>query len=108
MESVRGSTVFYYVQILLLIQSLYRDTDLAVDTNHFPESVTSSFCYYQSVWPELFRDIEAKLQDEPCGVSVIAIKDVGSTSIPGLPVKPILDIDVLVARQNVAAATGAL
>lgn len=44
---------------------------------------------YQSVWPELFRDIEAKLQDESCGVSVIAIEHVGSTSIPGLPAKPI-------------------
>ena len=63
---------------------------------------------YQSVWPELFRDIEAKLQDESCGVSVIAIEHVGSTSIPGLPAKPTLNIDVLVAGENFAAGTAAL
>ena len=63
---------------------------------------------YQPTWPQQFRAIEATLKSILSDVSIIAIEHVGSTSVPDLPAKPILDIDVVVSRENVAAATAAL
>ena len=39
---------------------------------------------------------------------VIAIEHVGSTSVPGLAAKPIIDIDIVVDRAHAAAASDAL
>ena len=42
------------------------------------------------------------------GVPVVAIEHVGSTSVPGLAAKPVIDCDIVVAGQDVAAASGVL
>jgi GrpB-like predicted nucleotidyltransferase (UPF0157 family) len=42
------------------------------------------------------------------GLAVLATEHVGSTAVPGLPAKPVLDIDVIVDRSVVAAAINAL
>ncbi len=42
------------------------------------------------------------------GVPVVAIEHVGSTSVPGLAAKPVIDCDIVVAEQDVAAASRAL
>ena len=42
------------------------------------------------------------------GVPVVAIEHVGSTSVPGLAAKPIIDCDIIVAEAQVAAASAAL
>ncbi len=63
---------------------------------------------YSPEWPEWFAGVAAQLEQALRGVPVIAIEHVGSTSVPGLAAKPVLDIDVVVARQNVAAAITAL
>ena len=42
------------------------------------------------------------------GVPVVAIEHVGSTSLPGLAAKPVIDCDIVVAGQDVAAASWAL
>ena len=50
-------------------------------------------------WPQQFRDIATYL--EPfVGASVLRIEHVGSTAVPGLAAKPILDIDVVVADAS--------
>jgi GrpB-like predicted nucleotidyltransferase (UPF0157 family) len=36
---------------------------------------------------------------------VVAIEHVGSTSVPGLAAKPVIDCDIVVAEKDVAAAT---
>ncbi|GGF30518.1 hypothetical protein GCM10010922_01880 [Microbacterium sorbitolivorans] len=59
-------------------------------------------------WPEQFRRVEEDLTAALRGVPVIAIEHVGSTSVPGLAAKPVLDIDVVVARTSVAGAIAAL
>lgn len=42
------------------------------------------------------------------GVPVLAIEHVGSTSVPGLAAKPVIDCDIVVAGQDVAAGSRVL
>ena len=46
-------------------------------------------------WPEVFEAQRAIIQDA-LGQVALAVEHVGSTSVPGLPAKPIIDIDVTV------------
>jgi len=63
---------------------------------------------YDPDWPARFRRLRAiylrSLQDVP----VAAIEHVGSTAVPGLAAKPVIDIDVVVTREHVTAASSAL
>ncbi|REJ04677.1 GrpB family protein [Microbacterium bovistercoris] len=63
---------------------------------------------YSPEWPGLFDRIAAELQTALTGVPVVGIEHVGSTSVPGLVAKPIIDVDVIVRREDVPAAVGAL
>ena len=63
---------------------------------------------YDPMWPEGFAQIKLALLRALSDVDIIGIEHVGSTSVPNLPAKPILDIDVIVSRSNVPAAIGAL
>lgn len=47
-------------------------------------------------WPSRYAAEAARIR-EALGDAVIRIEHVGSTSVPGLPAKPIIDIDLLVA-----------
>ncbi|GAA2637898.1 GrpB family protein [Paractinoplanes durhamensis] len=51
---------------------------------------------YDPSWPERF-DAAGSLIRSALGPAVIAIEHVGSTSVPGLPAKPVIDIDLTVA-----------
>jgi GrpB-like predicted nucleotidyltransferase (UPF0157 family) len=51
---------------------------------------------YDPQWPVLFEELRVKLS-ELLGNMVSAIEHVGSTSVPGLAAKPIIDLDVLLA-----------
>jgi len=57
---------------------------------------------YNSAWPQWFDDIrrvlEAGLDD-----AYLRIEHVGSTSIPGMIAKPIIDIDIVIAPGTLAA-----
>jgi|GEM_PF-411900 len=50
---------------------------------------------YDAAWPVRFAEIEARLRAVMRGLSA-EIEHVGSTSVPGLAAKPMLDIDVVV------------
>ena len=63
---------------------------------------------YDPAWPERFDTIHSQLRAALTTVSVVAIEHVGSTSVPGLAAKPVIDIDVVVARDDVAHAIAAL
>ena len=57
---------------------------------------------YEPDWPLLFLEERERL----CGVlgaQVLDVQHIGSTSIPGMPAKPILDIGVAVANFEEAA-----
>jgi GrpB-like predicted nucleotidyltransferase (UPF0157 family) len=49
-------------------------------------------------WPRQFHEITAYLE-QFIGGSILRIEHVGSTSVPGLAAKPIIDIDVVVADE---------
>ena len=65
---------------------------------------------YDPAWPRRFEELRQEystaLQD--AGVPVVAIEHVGSTSVPGLAAKPIIDCDIVVAEDDVAAASDVL
>lgn len=63
---------------------------------------------YSPDWPVQFSITARALRDALQGVSILAIEHVGSTSVPGLAAKPILDIDVVVSRTSRLDAIRAL
>lgn len=52
---------------------------------------------YDAAWPALFEEERARLQ-EAIGEWAVAIEHVGSTAVPGLAAKPIIDIGVALRR----------
>lgn len=63
---------------------------------------------YSDEWPTRFAEVAVDLTRALTGVPVVAIEHVGSTSVPGLAAKPVIDIDVIVERGDVDAAIAAL
>jgi GrpB-like predicted nucleotidyltransferase (UPF0157 family) len=59
-------------------------------------------------WAEQFAAVAAVLRDAVAGIPGAQVEHVGSTSVPGLAAKPILDIDVVVDRADVTSAITAL
>jgi GrpB-like predicted nucleotidyltransferase (UPF0157 family) len=53
---------------------------------------------YDPNWPLIFKDLYAVL-NQNVGELVLAIEHVGSTSVPGLAAKPIIDLDIIVADR---------
>lgn len=59
---------------------------------------------YEPEWPERFRQI-AEPVERALGEIALAIEHIGSTSVPGLAAKPVIDIDVVVrSAEEVPAA----
>src|SRR3712207_9105892 len=54
---------------------------------------------YDPAWPERFRREEAKIR-AALGEAALAVEHIGSTSVPGLAAKPI--VDVLLVVENSA------
>src|SRR5690242_8803522 len=64
---------------------------------------------YDDGWPSYFEELRARIWPAVSDVA-IAIEHVGSTSVPGLAAKPIIDIDVIVpgSPSSVCAAVESL
>jgi GrpB-like predicted nucleotidyltransferase (UPF0157 family) len=62
---------------------------------------------YADTWPNDFARVADALT-AALGPIAADIEHVGSTSVPGLCAKPIIDIDIIVERADVPAATRAL
>ena len=63
---------------------------------------------YDPQWPHRFEEIAASLRDALGALPVVAIEHVGSTSVPDLAAKPVIDVDVVVTRDIVRAAVAAI
>jgi GrpB-like predicted nucleotidyltransferase (UPF0157 family) len=62
---------------------------------------------YDPAWPGLFEALKAAIWDAVADIAV-AVEHVGSTSVPGLAAKPVIDIDVVVAERDVSRGIGRL
>ena len=59
---------------------------------------------YDPKWPEIFEELRSTIWSSVRGLAT-AVEHVGSTSVPGLAAKPIIDISVVVpAESDVPAA----
>ncbi|MEZ5978788.1 MAG: GrpB family protein [Planctomycetota bacterium] len=65
----------------------------------FEEDDTLVVVAYDRAWPGTFRELAARLAPALEGIA-IAIEHVGSTSVPGLAAKPIVDMDVVVRDRD--------
>lgn len=63
---------------------------------------------YSSEWPTQFAQVAATLRGALVNVRIVSIEHVGSTSVPGLAAKPVIDIDVVVSRAQLRPAIDAL
>jgi GrpB-like predicted nucleotidyltransferase (UPF0157 family) len=58
---------------------------------------------YDERWPEDFERLESRVR-EALGDAVLGLYHVGSTSVPGLPAKPVIDADLVIADPADEAA----
>jgi len=63
---------------------------------------------YSSSWPEQFELIARELRRALATLSSARVEHVGSTSVPGLAAKPVLDIDVIVDGVEMQATVAAM
>ncbi|HTC95355.1 MAG TPA: GrpB family protein [Terriglobales bacterium] len=59
---------------------------------------------YDPNWPGVFQSLRKQIADALGGMAA-AIEHVGSTAVPDLAAKPIIDIDVLLASEMMLPAT---
>jgi GrpB-like predicted nucleotidyltransferase (UPF0157 family) len=65
---------------------------------------------YDPTWPDRFEELRSEYAEAmaAAGVPVMAIEHVGSTSVPGLAAKPVIDCDIVVRAADVQAASDVL
>jgi GrpB-like predicted nucleotidyltransferase (UPF0157 family) len=65
---------------------------------------------YDPGWPQRFERLRGEYAEAmaAAGVPVAAIEHVGSTSVPGLAAKPVIDCDIIVAPEDVTGAARVL
>lgn len=54
---------------------------------------------YDETWPERYLEVEARVRSA-LGDRVLALQHIGSTSVPGLAAKPVVDVDLVVADSG--------
>jgi GrpB-like predicted nucleotidyltransferase (UPF0157 family) len=68
---------------------------------------TVSMADYDPTWPKLFESLRERIA-AALGPLALTIEHVGSTSVPNMCAKPIIDLDVLVRAKDVPAAIAAV
>jgi GrpB-like predicted nucleotidyltransferase (UPF0157 family) len=64
-----------------------------------PNQMRVDILPYDPTWAENFQEIKSVLENDLSGVSYLDIVHVGSTSIPEMYAKPVIDIDIIVADR---------
>lgn len=65
-------------------------------------------CAHDPAWERSFEVVRRQLADALSNLEIVGIEHVGSTSVPGLAAKPVIDIDVIVRVEQVQPAIAAL
>ncbi|WP_183002170.1 GrpB family protein [Achromobacter sp. UMC71] len=88
-------------------EDIMRHYDADPDENPWvrgkPAPETIAVVPYDPAWPGLYERLAAEIAGA-LGSAMLAIDHVGSTAVPGLPAKPVIDIDVAVADPADEAA----
>lgn len=63
---------------------------------------------YNPEWPIQFQNIKREIEETLSGARYISIEHIGSTSVPGLAAKPIIDLVVISEREDVDGVIQAL
>jgi len=64
---------------------------------------------YDPRWPELFAQIRDRVWPACSEAGAVAIEHIGSTSVPGLAAKPVIDLDLVIrAEADLAPVRSAL
>jgi GrpB-like predicted nucleotidyltransferase (UPF0157 family) len=63
---------------------------------------------YNPAWPAQFERIAATIKPALAHIPSATIEHVGSTAVPGLAAKPIIDIDIIVDPPDIPAGIAAL
>jgi GrpB-like predicted nucleotidyltransferase (UPF0157 family) len=63
---------------------------------------------YNPEWPQHFSRIKSELEAILAETEYVSIEHVGSTSVPGLAAKPIIDISIVSEREDIPAIINAL
>ena len=69
--------------------------------------ILSSIAEYDPSWPERFRYLAGRIAAALADLAM-TIEHVGSTAVPGLAAKPIIDLDVVVRAEDLSRATAIL
>src|SRR5262245_27102911 len=67
-----------------------------------PESVTFAVVRvvdYDPRWPRIFRQLKDHIWPSVRGLP-IAIEHIGSTAVPCMPAKPVIDVDIVIASRS--------
>ncbi len=79
------------------------DPDAVVWVGEQPVPTTIAVVESDPAWPSWFDELAARIRTA-LGDGVLALEHVGSTSVPGLPAKPVIDIDLTVADSSAEPA----
>lgn len=63
---------------------------------------------YDPAWAAAFERVAQRLRPAVAGIPGARVEHVGSTSVPGLAAKPIIDVDVIVPAAHLPAVVAAL
>ncbi|KAJ5725800.1 uncharacterized protein N7483_007157 [Penicillium malachiteum] len=63
---------------------------------------------YSPDWPKRFLELKEQLQDILKDVPIVSIEHIGSTSIPSLQAKPVIDIDIIISLSLLESGKNAL
>jgi GrpB-like predicted nucleotidyltransferase (UPF0157 family) len=79
---------------------MLKDGTLLMTPGQYPTVVHE----YDLTWPDRFAALAARLETA-LGDVMLRVEHVGSTAVPGLAAKPIIDLDVVIARVDFPEAT---
>lgn len=63
---------------------------------------------YSPDWPQQFCHLADGLRSSLRTVPLVAVEHIGSTAVPGLCAKPIVDVDIIVRREWMNAGKSAV
>ena len=63
---------------------------------------------YDPTWPDRFEELERHYRSALDGIAIVAVEHVGSTAVPGLAAKPVIDVDIVIRPADLAATSAAL